>query len=52
MFASILYRWTFQNFPFFATVTVIAFVILVMTVALALVCTWGFGKGLPQYREH
>jgi hypothetical protein len=50
MFASILYQWTFQNFPFFATVTVTAFIVLVITVALGIICRLNFGHGLPKYR--
>ncbi|KAL5504727.1 hypothetical protein ACEPAH_7390 [Sanghuangporus vaninii] len=49
MFASIMYRWSFQNFPFFATLTISAFIVLAGTVALAVVCRINFGKGLPQY---
>ncbi|OCB85097.1 hypothetical protein A7U60_g7722 [Sanghuangporus baumii] len=49
MFASVMYRWSFRNFPFFATLTISAFIVLVGTVALALVCRIDFGKGLPQY---
>ena len=51
MFASILYRWMFQTAPFFATVTTFAFIILVFTVALAVVCQIGFGRGLPAFRK-
>ncbi|THG93525.1 hypothetical protein EW145_g8355, partial [Phellinidium pouzarii] len=36
MFASSVYRWTFQNFPFFATMTVTSFVVLVITLGLGL----------------
>ena len=49
MFASVLYRWTFQNFPFFANMTITAFVFLVSTLALAVACRINFGKDLPQY---
>lgn len=49
MFASTLYRWTFQNFPFFATMTITSFGFLISTMALAVACRINFGKGLPQY---
>ncbi|KAL5512611.1 hypothetical protein ACEPAG_3264 [Sanghuangporus baumii] len=49
MFASVMYRWSFQNFPFFAALTISAFIVLVGTVALAVVCRINFGKGLPRY---
>ncbi|KAH8115390.1 hypothetical protein DFH11DRAFT_1759676 [Phellopilus nigrolimitatus] len=49
MFASVLYMWTFQNFPFFATMTISSFIVLIITLALALLCRKNFGKGLPEY---
>ncbi|EJD08007.1 uncharacterized protein FOMMEDRAFT_164787 [Fomitiporia mediterranea MF3/22] len=49
MFANVLYRWAMQNFPFFATLTITAFIVLVATVILAVICRMHFGRGLPQY---
>lgn len=49
MFGSVIYRWTFQNSPFFATMTITAFLILVATLALAVVCRLNFGKGLMEF---
>jgi hypothetical protein len=52
MFASRLYRWTFSTWPFFAALTVMSFVYLVITILLAVVCRTNFGKGLAPYREY
>jgi len=49
MFGSPIYRWTFQNSPFFATMTITAFLILVATLALGFVCRLNFGKGLLEF---
>ncbi|KLO11581.1 hypothetical protein SCHPADRAFT_905925 [Schizopora paradoxa] len=49
MFGSTIYLWTFQNSPFFATMTITAFLILVTTMGLAIVCRLNFGKGLLEF---
>ncbi|KAF9048021.1 hypothetical protein BDZ89DRAFT_1057978 [Hymenopellis radicata] len=49
MFASDLYRLIFDSWPFFATITVTAYVLLVVTSFLAIVCRLHFGKGLKEY---
>ncbi|KAF8918318.1 hypothetical protein CPB85DRAFT_1214125 [Mucidula mucida] len=49
MFASNLYRLIFDSWPFFATITVTAYVLLVVTSFLAVVCRLHFGKGLKEY---
>lgn len=49
MFANVLYRWTFENFPFFATLSISAFIVLVIVMILAVICRLNFGKGLPQF---
>ena len=51
MFTSRLYRWTFSTWPFFACLTVMSFVYLVISIALAVVCRLNFGKGLAPYRK-
>lgn len=52
MFASTAYKRLFDNFPFFAAVSIAAYVILVFTNVLAVLCRVNFGKGLPQYRQY
>lgn len=49
MFGSTIYIWVFQNSPFFATMTITAFLILVTTMGLAIVCRLNFGKGLLEF---
>lgn len=52
MFTSRLYRWAFATWPFFAALTVMSFVYLVITIVLAIVCRANFGRGLAPYREY
>ncbi|KAF6750816.1 hypothetical protein DFP72DRAFT_969167 [Ephemerocybe angulata] len=51
MFASNLYRCIFMTWQFFSTVTVTAFIFLVFTAALGVICFLNYGKGLKQYLE-
>uniref|UniRef100_A0A8H8CEP1 Uncharacterized protein n=1 Tax=Psilocybe cubensis TaxID=181762 RepID=A0A8H8CEP1_PSICU len=51
MFFSPLYRYIFMTWPFFATVTVTAYVLTVFTSVLAIVCRLNFGKGLAHYLQ-
>lgn len=46
------YRTIFKSWRFFATVTVTAFILLVLTVALGVICYLNYGKGLQAYRKH
>ena len=45
------YRTIFKSWRFFATVTVTAFILLVLTVTLGFVCYFNYGKGLQAYRK-
>ncbi len=45
MFGSPIYRFTFQNSPFFATMSITAFLILIATLALAFVVQAEFREG-------
>ncbi|KIY67672.1 hypothetical protein CYLTODRAFT_323053, partial [Cylindrobasidium torrendii FP15055 ss-10] len=49
LFSSDLFRATFNSWPFFATVTITSYVLLVANFVLAIVCRMHFGKGLAQY---
>ncbi|KAK0432127.1 hypothetical protein EV421DRAFT_2040847 [Armillaria borealis] len=49
MFASPLYRFIFMSWPFFATMTVTTYILLVATSALGVVCRLHFDKGLAQF---
>ncbi|KAK0463118.1 uncharacterized protein EV420DRAFT_1157426 [Desarmillaria tabescens] len=49
MFASALYRFIFMAWPFFATMTVTTYVLLVATSALGVICRLHFDKGLAQF---
>ncbi|TFK69793.1 hypothetical protein BDN72DRAFT_839955 [Pluteus cervinus] len=48
MFASLIYRFTFETWPFFAALTVTSFMLLVSTSVLGLVCRCRFGSDFPQ----
>lgn len=51
MFASSMYRFVFNSWALFATVTLTAFVLTVAATALGVVCrVVGFGKGLKHFR--
>ncbi|TFK37642.1 hypothetical protein BDQ12DRAFT_685042 [Crucibulum laeve] len=49
MFFSPLYRYIFISWPFFATITVTSYVLVVVTTLLAILCRVNFGKGLSHY---
>ncbi|KAF9480665.1 hypothetical protein BDN70DRAFT_877383 [Pholiota conissans] len=49
MFESPLYRYIFVSWPLFATMTITAYVLTVVTTALAIFCHLNFGKGLGHY---
>jgi len=49
MFYSIVYRWTFLQWPFMGCFVVASLVLLVSTVILGIICRMNFGKGLKQY---
>ncbi|TFK17462.1 hypothetical protein FA15DRAFT_326581 [Coprinopsis marcescibilis] len=49
MFSSALYRYIFLTWQFFATVTITAFVFLVLTTGIGFICRLNFGKGLAEY---
>ncbi|KZT69426.1 hypothetical protein DAEQUDRAFT_265307 [Daedalea quercina L-15889] len=51
MFYSQVYRWTFINWVFFASMTVLSFVVLVLTTVFGALCWLNFGKGLAQYLD-
>ncbi|KAJ3503632.1 hypothetical protein NMY22_g18184 [Coprinellus aureogranulatus] len=51
MFGSEAYRTIFKSWRFFATVTVTAFILLVLTVTLGFVCYFNYGKGLQAYLQ-
>ncbi|THH15700.1 hypothetical protein EW146_g4813 [Bondarzewia mesenterica] len=49
MFFSPLYRFVFDIWPFFATMTVTSYIFLVATSVLSFLCRLNFGKGLAHY---
>lgn len=49
MFASALYRFVFDTWSFFATITVFAYILLVLTSILGILCRVKFGNGLTAY---
>ncbi|PPR00909.1 hypothetical protein CVT26_015519 [Gymnopilus dilepis] len=49
LFSSPVYRYIFTTWPFFATVTITAYVLLMATSILGVVCRLNFGKGLAHY---
>ena len=51
MFFSPLYRFVFNTWPFFATMTVTSYIFLVATSILGALCRLNFGKGLAHYRR-
>lgn len=51
MFSSGLYRYIFKTWPFFATVTVTAYIFTVATLVLGVLCRLNFGKGLAHYLQ-
>lgn len=49
MFYSLVFRWTFNSWPFFASLTVAAFVMMFGSCALGILCWMNFNKGLAQF---
>jgi len=49
MFAGALYRFVFNTWSFFATMTVFAYIQLVLTSILGILCRLKFGNGLTDY---
>ncbi|KAJ7145854.1 hypothetical protein C8R44DRAFT_756050 [Mycena epipterygia] len=49
MFYSIVYRWTFVQWPYLGCFTVASFVLLTASAILGLICWRNFDKGLAQY---
>ncbi|KAF5332053.1 hypothetical protein D9758_016561 [Tetrapyrgos nigripes] len=49
IFASPVYIFIFQNWPFFANMTIVSYVLTVATTALGIVCRIHFGRGLPEF---
>jgi len=49
MFYSIVYRWTFLQWPFMGCFVVASFILLGSTMILGVICRLNFGKGLKQY---
>lgn len=52
MFYSQVYRWQFVQFPFFACITLEAFIVMIASCVLGAVCWRNFDKGLAHYRKH
>jgi len=51
MFYSIVYRWTFIEWPLMGCFSVASFILLIASAVLAIICRVNFGKGLAQYLE-
>ncbi|KII83846.1 hypothetical protein PLICRDRAFT_147929 [Plicaturopsis crispa FD-325 SS-3] len=49
MFYSQVYRWQFVQFPFFACITLEAFIVMIASCVLGAVCWRNFDKGLAHY---
>ncbi|EIM85830.1 uncharacterized protein STEHIDRAFT_121849 [Stereum hirsutum FP-91666 SS1] len=49
MYFSPLYRFYLSIWPFFATVTVTAYILLLLTFVAGILCRLNFGKGLAHY---
>ncbi|KAG5640977.1 hypothetical protein DXG03_006470 [Asterophora parasitica] len=49
MFYSIVYRWTFIEWPYLACFTVASLMLILASIVLGVVCRMNFGKGLKQY---
>lgn len=48
---SVAYRYILTSWPFFATLTVTGYALLVTTSILGVICRLNFGKGLARYRK-
>ncbi|KAF8961595.1 hypothetical protein BDZ97DRAFT_1759777 [Flammula alnicola] len=49
MFYSIVFRWTFMQWPYLGCFTVASFILLISTMALGVVCRMNFDRGLAEY---
>ncbi|THH29296.1 hypothetical protein EUX98_g4895 [Antrodiella citrinella] len=49
MFYSQVYRWTWVQWPFFASMTVASFIILIIAGIFAVICLLNFDRGLAHY---
>ncbi|KAG6826444.1 hypothetical protein H0H92_015771 [Tricholoma furcatifolium] len=49
MFYSIVYRWTFLQWPYLGCFTVASLILIVASIVLGVICRLNFGKGLAQY---
>ncbi|KAJ3793050.1 hypothetical protein GGU11DRAFT_760243 [Lentinula aff. detonsa] len=49
IFASPLYRFIFRTWPFFATMTITSYLLIVLTTILGIWCRANFGRGLPEF---
>ncbi|OSX56695.1 hypothetical protein POSPLADRAFT_1050592 [Postia placenta MAD-698-R-SB12] len=49
MFASQVYRFTFLQWEFFSSVTVVSFLVLISTGVFGVLCRINFGRGLAHY---
>lgn len=52
MFYSIVYRWTFMQWPFLGCFTTASLVLLFASTSLGVVCRLNFGKGHAEYRKY
>ncbi|KIM37933.1 hypothetical protein M413DRAFT_448195 [Hebeloma cylindrosporum] len=51
LFSRPMYRYIFMAWPFFATLTVTAYVFTIVSSVLGVVCRLNFGKGLAHYLQ-
>ncbi|KAJ6542628.1 hypothetical protein B0H19DRAFT_304415 [Mycena capillaripes] len=49
MFYSIVYRWSFLQWPYLGCFTVASFILIISSAILATICWRNFDKGLAQY---
>ncbi|KAJ7279024.1 hypothetical protein C8J57DRAFT_1125785 [Mycena rebaudengoi] len=49
MFYSIVYRWSFVEWPFLGCLTIASFVLIISSAVLGAICWKNFNKGLAQY---
>ncbi|KAF7307691.1 hypothetical protein MKEN_01129100 [Mycena kentingensis (nom. inval.)] len=49
MFYSIVYRWSFVQWPYLGCFTVASFVLIIASVILGMICWRHFGQGLAEY---
>ncbi|KAF9051630.1 hypothetical protein BJ165DRAFT_1524553 [Panaeolus papilionaceus] len=49
VFGSRIYRYIFSTWPFFATITITTYCLVIASVILAVISQFNFGQGLKQY---